>query len=107
MDPSDLGVGGCPKNRLLSVVSGWKGLGVGFGGLLEIGSMLNFFGKSVGAGMLNFSEVALVVMIGVGWGLGMLSFVVSTDAVSDESVVEAMVGVVGAAVCAMVSGECE
>ena len=67
MDPSDLGVGGCPKNRLLSVVSGWKGLGLGlgFGDLLEIGSMLNFFGKSVGAGMLNISEVALVLMIRV------------------------------------------
>ena len=31
------------------------GFGLGFRGLLEIGSMLNFFVNSVGAGMLNFS----------------------------------------------------
>ena len=50
-----------------------------FGGLLGIGSMLNFFGKSIGAGMLNFSEVALVVVVIGGSGLGMFNFVVPTD----------------------------
>ena len=56
---------------------------VGVGGLLEIGSMLNFFVNSVGAGMLMGGDVA-----------------------SADRLVEAVVGVVGAAVGVVVLGGC-
>ena len=76
MDPSDFVVGRCPKNWLLSVVSSWNGSE----DLLDVGSMLNFFGRLVGIGrlvdgMLNFSVVAMIVVNGVGSEIGsMLNF---------------------------------
>ena len=69
MDPSGFVVGKCPKNWLLSVVSGWKGSE----GLLEIGSMLNFFGKSVGAARLSFS---VVVPVGLLLAIGVVTWLV-------------------------------
>ena len=81
MDPSGFVVGKCPKNWLLSVVSGWKGsegLFVGlvtvvgvvswvvggsmivWGGFVsDVVSILSFFGSKKGS-MLNFSAVVSI-----------------------------------------------